>query len=49
MDLFIDDQNLGGLTDWDAIYEMVHNGWSYERHISEMHGVKQTENVSFFS
>lgn len=33
-DLFIDDRNVGKLPDWGAIYEMVHNGWSYEQYIS---------------
>lgn len=29
-DLFIDDRNLGGLPDWGTIYEMVHEGLTYE-------------------
>lgn len=33
-DLFIDDRNVGKLPDWGAIYEMVHNGWSYRRYLS---------------
>lgn len=33
-DLFIDDRNVGELPDWGAIYEMVHNGWSFERYLS---------------
>ena len=33
-DLFIDDRNVGGLPDWGAIYEMVHNGWSYRKYLS---------------
>lgn len=33
-DLYIDDCNMGGLADWGAIYEMVHNGWNYEQYIS---------------
>ncbi|MCM1292340.1 MAG: hypothetical protein NC111_02860 [Bacteroides sp.] len=36
-DLYIDDRNIGGLPDWGAIYEMIHNGWSYRRYISELH------------
>lgn len=35
-DLFIDDRNMGGLPDWGAIYEMVHNRWSYERYLHEI-------------
>lgn len=34
-DLYIDDCNMGGLADWGAIYEMVHNGWNYEQYISK--------------
>lgn len=33
-DLFIDDRNVGKLPDWGAIYEMVHNGWSYRRYLA---------------
>ena len=33
-DLFIDDRNVGKLPDWGAIYEMVHNEWSYRRYLS---------------
>ena len=29
-DLYIDDLNVGKLPDWGAIYEMIHNRWSYE-------------------
>lgn len=29
-DLWIDDRNLGGLPDWGTIYEMVHDGLTYE-------------------
>ena len=29
-DLFIDDRNIGGLPDWDTIYEMIHFKRSYE-------------------
>lgn len=34
-DIFIDDRNLGGLPDWGTIYEMVHNGWSYEQYLNK--------------
>lgn len=30
VDLWIDDRNLGGLPDWGTIYEMVHDGLTYE-------------------
>ena len=29
-DLWIDDRNLGGLPDWETIYEMVSNRLTYE-------------------
>ena len=29
-DLFIDDRNLGGLTDWGTIYQMIHEQKPYE-------------------
>lgn len=38
-DMFIDDRNLGGLPDWGAIYQMVHNRWSYEEYIAQQGGV----------
>ena len=44
--LFIDDRNLGGLPDWGAIYEMVHNRWSYERYHSELN--KEYEKPTFW-
>lgn len=37
-DLFIDDRNVGKLPDWGAIYEMIHNGWSYRRYLSVVYG-----------
>ena len=36
-DCYIDDRNVGGLPDWGAIYQMIHNDWSYRRYISELH------------
>lgn len=47
-DLFIDDRNLGGLPDWGVIYEMIHNKWSYERYLKEVHQEKEPEKVSFW-
>lgn len=44
-DLFIDDRNVGKLPDWGAIYEMVHNEWSYRRYLyetSEIETVKKS-------
>ena len=33
-DLYIDDLNVGKLPDWGAIYEMIHNRWSYRRYLT---------------
>lgn len=46
-DLFIDDRNIGGLPDWGVIYEMIHNKWSYERYMREVHR-EEPEKVSFW-
>ncbi len=37
-DMYIDDRNIGALPDWGVIYEMVRNGWSYDRYMLEIHG-----------
>ena len=29
-DLFIDDRNLGGITDWGVIYQMIHTGKHFQ-------------------
>jgi hypothetical protein len=34
-DMFIDDRNVGGLPDWGAIYQMIHENKTYEDIISE--------------
>ena len=34
-DMFIDDRNLGGLPDWGAIYQMIHENKTYEEIIAE--------------
>lgn len=34
-DMFIDDRNVGGLPDWGAIYQMIHENKSYEEVITE--------------
>ena len=31
-DLFIDDRSLGGLPDWGAIYQIVHNRWTWRQY-----------------
>jgi len=39
-DLFIDDRNLGGLPDWGVIYQMIHNGLTYEEVFKPEHVVE---------
>ena len=43
-DLFIDDRNVGGLSDWGEIYEMIHKGYSFNDYIKvllEERGLKK--------
>lgn len=48
-DLFIDDRNAGGLPDWGAIYEMVHNGWTYEQYLEQVRdGAVRPQKPSFW-
>lgn len=47
-DMYIDDRNLGGLPDWGVIYEMVHNRWSYERYLNEIHDFERPRKVSWW-
>lgn len=47
-DIFIDDRNLGGLPDWSTIYEMIHNRWTYERYLNELHHAEEPSNKSFW-
>lgn len=47
-DLFIDDCNVGGLPDWGVIYEIIHNKWSYERYLREIHREREPGMVSFW-
>ena len=35
-DLFIDDRAVGGLPDWGAIYEVVHNRWSWREYYEHL-------------
>ena len=46
-DLFIDDRNVGGLPEWGAIYEMVHNRWDW-REYCEYLGMVKKEEKGFF-
>lgn len=47
-DMYIDDCNVGKLPDWGAIYEMVHNRWSFEQYMDMVHGGRQQQKTSFF-
>lgn len=47
-DIFIDDRNLGGLPDWETIYEMVHNRWGYVQYQNELRHAKTSSSKSFW-
>lgn len=47
-DLYIDDLNIGKLPDWGAIYEMIHNRWSYECYLNETHDFKRFQKASWW-
>ncbi len=47
-DLFIDDRNIGGMPDWGAVYEMVHNNWNYEQYFNEVSGMKNPKKPSIW-
>lgn len=47
-DMYIDDCDIGKLPDWGAIYEMVHNRWSYERYLNEIHHEGRQKKVSLW-
>lgn len=42
-DMYIDDCNVGKLPDWGAIYEMVHNKWSYDEYMRKVGGHKPAQ------
>lgn len=46
-DMYIDDCNVGKLPDWGAIYEMVHNRWSFEQYMDMVHGGRRQQKASF--
>lgn len=46
-DMYIDDCNVGKLPDWGAIYEMVHNRWSFEQYMDMVHGGRRQQKTSF--
>ena len=49
-DLFIDDRNIGGLPDWDVIYNMVHFKQTYEEAIlNQSKNITETKNTSFIN
>ncbi len=35
-DLFIDDRAVGGLPDWGAIYEVIHNHWTWREYYEHL-------------
>lgn len=47
-DMYIDDCNVGKLPDWGAIYEMVHNRWSFEQYMDMVHGNAEKKRNTFW-
>lgn len=48
VDMFIDDRNLGGLPDWGAIYEIIHDRLSHYDYYRRVEG-HNDERVGFWS
>ena len=46
--LFIDDRNLGGLPDWGAIYEVVHNRWTWREYYEHIGTLPKEEKKGLF-
>ena len=46
-DVFIDDHNLGGLTDWGVIYKMVHSGQPLVPHVPSFGDEQKKPKKSF--
>ena len=42
-DLFIDDRAVGGLQDWGAIYEVVHNRWTWREYYEYLGTIPKEE------
>lgn len=36
-DMYIDDRGVGGLPDWGVIYQMIHNNWTYDQYLEQLH------------
>lgn len=49
-DVWIDDRNVGGLPEWGVIYQLIHNGMTYEELLRKKEGKKgQKPFLGFFS
>ena len=47
-DLFIDDRAVGGLPDWGAIYQVVHNRWTWRQYYEYL-GTLEEPRKGFFA
>ena len=47
-DLFIDDRAVGGPPDWGAIYEVIHNRWTWREYYEYLGTVKKEEKKGVF-
>ena len=48
-DLFIDDRAVGGLPDWGAIYQVVHNRWTWRQYYEYLGVLPEERKGGFFS
>lgn len=46
-DMYIDDRGVGGLPDWGVIYQMIHNNWTYDQYLEQLH-TEDKRNHNFF-
>lgn len=46
-DMYIDDRGVGGLPDWGVIYQMIHNNWTYDQYLEQLH-TEDKRNLNFF-
>lgn len=47
-DIYIDDRNIDGLHDWGVLYAMIHNRWTYDRYLQELHRPGRRTEKSFW-
>ncbi|MBR4923470.1 MAG: hypothetical protein IKY99_07655 [Bacteroidaceae bacterium] len=49
-DVWIDDRNVGGLPEWGIIYQLIHNGLTYDEFLRKKKDMKKTNPfIGFFT